>query len=158
MKLIQELNESLATMTTELNNTVINFNENCLYFGNDGSSVCKKGIEFLSTLLESIESKSLEESKISDAMGTLAVLDLLRIKQKYPDKLNESCSIRKYLMESYKDGTQQFLFESLGKLISLHNENGLTLKNTYVEMFENESLDMVVKSLLDEYKKISLKV
>jgi hypothetical protein len=158
MELIKELNENLAIMTSELNNTVINFNENCSYFGNDGASVCKKGIEFLTSLLESVDANSLSENEISEQLGALAVLDLLRVKQKYPDKLNESESIRKYLMESYKNDTHQFLSEALGKLVSNHNENGLTLKKYYSSLFENGSLDGVVNEILDDYKRIALKV
>ncbi len=156
MELIKELNQNLAAMTSELNNTVINFNENCSYFGNDGASVCAKGIEFLTSLSESLE--TLDPDKVSDAMGTLTVLDLLRVKQKYPDKLNESCSIRKYLFESYKDDTKQFLFESLGKLMSMHDENGLTLKNHYLSLFENGTLGDTVNEILNDYKKIALKI
>lgn len=156
MELIKELNTNLAILADELNRKVINFSENCLYFGTNSIEACDKGIKFLESLSEYIKNDTLEESSIPSTLNGLVVLDLMKVKQKHPEKINESMSIRKYIKED--KSSDDTLVEQLGRLVNDHGENAQTLKEYYKEVLNVGKLSDVVKEMIDEYKLIRTKL
>jgi hypothetical protein len=89
----------------------------------------EQGIKFLEALAENIKNDVLEESSLPATLNGLVVLDLMKVKQKHPEKLNESMSIRKYIKDD--KSSDNTLVEQLGRLVNDHGENAQTLKEYY---------------------------
>lgn len=165
MNIIKQLNEEIAIISQELNEEVISFNENCLFLNVDAVQLSESAISFLDKLSSDITDNKLDESSATNKIGVFSVLQLMRKHQQHPDKLLESSSIRAY-MQKDTDANQglneaeSFLLESLGQLKSEHDENGLSLRQHYLTMLENDAtfLNDAVQQLKSQYKKIKSKL
>ena len=165
MNIIKQLNEEIAIIAQELNEEVISFNENCLFLNVDAVQLSESAISFLDKLSVEISDNKLDESNTANKLGVFSVLQLMRKHQEHPDKLLESSSIRAY-MQKDTDANQglneaeSFLLESLGQLKSEHDENGLSLRQHYLTMLENDAtfLNDAVQQLKSQYKKIKSKL
>ena len=165
MNIIKQLNEEIAIIAQELNEEVISFNENCLFLNVDAVQLSESAISFLDKLSSDITDNKLDESSATNKIGVFSVLQLMRKHQQHPDKLLESSSIRAY-MQKDTDANQglneaeSFLLESLGQLKSEHDENGLSLRQHYLTMLENDAtfLNDAVIQLKSQYKKIKSKL
>lgn len=165
MNIIQQLNDEIAIIAQELNEEVLSFNENCLFLNVDAVKLSESAISFLDKLSAEITDNKLDESTAPNKIGVFSVLQLMRQHQEQPDKLLESSSIRAYLQkdEDVNQGlneAESFLLESLGKMKSAHHENGLSLRQHYLTMLENDStsLNNAVLDLKAQYKKIKTKL
>jgi hypothetical protein len=165
MNIIKQLNEEIAIIAQELDEEVISFNENCLFLNVDAVQLSESAISFLDKLSSEIIENKLDESSAANKIGVFSVLQLMRQHQKHPDKLLESSSIRAYMKKS-EDANQglneaeSFLLESLSQLKSEHDENGLSLRQHYLNMLEHDStfLNDAVVQLKSQYKKIKSKL
>jgi hypothetical protein len=165
MNIIKQLNEEIAIIAQELNEEVISFNENCLFLDVDSVQLTESAIDFLSKLSSDIVDNQLDESNAPNKLGVFSVLQLMRKHQEHPDKLLESSSIRAYMQKDNDAAeglteAQSFLLESLGKLKSEYDENGLSLRTHYLQLLENDAafLNDEVLKLKSQYQKIKSKL
>lgn len=165
MNIIKQLNEEIAIIAQELNEEVISFNENCLFLNVDAVQLSESAISFLDKLSSDITDNKLDESSATNKIGVFSVLQLMRKHQQHPDKLLESSSIRAYMQKDTDanqglNESESFLLESLGQLKSEHDENGLSLRQHYLTMLENDAtfLNDAVQELKSQYKKIKSKL
>jgi hypothetical protein len=165
MNIIKQLNEEIAIIAQELNEEVLSFNENCLFLNVDAVKLSESAVDFLDKLSSDITDNKLDESSAPNKLGVFSVLQLMRQHQEHADKLVESSSIRAYMKKDEDVNTglneaEAFLLDSLGKLKSTHHENGLSLRQHYLTMLENDSsfLNDAVLELKAQYKKIKAKL
>lgn len=165
MNIIKQLNEEIAIIAQELNEEVISFNENCLFLNVDAVQLSESAISFLDKLSSDITDNKLDESSATNKIGVFSVLQLMRKHQQHPDKLLESSSIRAYMQKDTDanqglNESESFLLESLSQLKSEHDENGLSLRQHYITMLENDATFLIdaVQQLKSQYKKIKSKL